>query len=201
MGLPRLSPPTTSKRVTSGWGADRSHRGGTHKGLDFNDPVGSPVRAAADGVVIRAKNVDDSLAGKFVAIQHSGGVISRYLHNLENLVTSGQRVTRGQKIALLGQTGTSGLGNPHVHFDIKLSQTALEEYRCRFGTPTPGYGPPTNGGISAPAEALMSGATYSDSVKEASLRRGVVFYRSKSLGMAAIIGGGVLIGILAEKLT
>jgi len=153
--------------------------------------------AAADGVVIRVENVDNSFAGKFVAIDH-GGVVSRYLHNLENLVTVGQMVTRGQKIALVGQTGTTGTGQPHLHFDVKLDAETFDEYRRRFGTPSPGYLDPGSLGVGVPAESLVAGAIYAPHVRESSLGRGVKFYAA--VGALGIIALGVGVGFLVKTL-
>lgn len=197
MALPTLRPPTKARKVTSGWGADRSHRGGTHQGLDFPGRVGDPVLAAAAGTVVQVKNVDTSFAGKFVAIEHSGGVVTRYMHNLKNLVQVGQRVASGQVVALLGQTGTSGKGTPHVHFDVKLKPSAFIEYREKFGTPTPGYLQPSAHGVGVPAEALVAGAVYTDRVRASSLRRGVQFHKG-GVGTLVIIAIGAGLGILAK---
>lgn len=195
MALVILTPPTVRRFVSSGWGAPRPHRPGSHEGLDFPGDVGSPVVAAADGLVVQVKNVDNSLAGKFVAIEHAGGVVSRYLHNKENLVTVGQVVTRGEAIATLGQTGTSGNGQPHVHFDLKLKDDAFLEYVERFGAPVPGYGNATGHGIGVPSEALMSGVSYRPQVKEQGILRGVRFHSaSPFIGLLAA-GIGVGLGL------
>jgi murein DD-endopeptidase MepM/ murein hydrolase activator NlpD len=198
MSLVVLTPPTESGLVSSGWGAPRDHRDGTHEGLDFPGDVGSPVLAAADGVVVQAKNVDNSLAGMFVAIEHAGGVITRYLHNLRNLVSVGDRVRRGQPIALLGQTGTSGTGRPHVHFDVKLTLEAFAKYVEKFGTPTPGYRGVVGLGVGVPAEALVAGAKYRPGAIEDALKSGVKFHSSKG-PIVGLMVAGIGIGYLVRR--
>lgn len=150
--------------------------------------------AAAAGVVVRVKNIDNSLAGKFIAIEHAGGVTTRYLHNLENNVQVGERVSSGQRIASVGQSGTSGNGTPHVHFDVHLKEAAFEEYRRQFGTPSPPYDDKKRIGVGVPAEALMSGAIYAKNVVELGRSRGVVFH--KSSGLLGILVAGAGVGLL-----
>lgn len=183
----RLTPPTRRAFVSSGWGDDRSYRGGWHEGLDFPDSEGAPVLAAAPGRVVHVDNEPNTFAGRWVAVDHGGGVVTRYMHNLRNDVHVGQQVSRGQRIGLVGSTGTKS-GKPHVHFDVKLSKSALAEYARRFGTPTTGFGRTFSHGIGAPAEALMSGATYSDRAKKAATSRGVRFYAGVSLATMALLG-------------
>jgi murein DD-endopeptidase MepM/ murein hydrolase activator NlpD len=54
--------------------------------------------------------------GQIVEIHHSNGYVTRYAHNSSNLVSEGQRITQGQKIATVGATGTAT--GPHVHFEV-----------------------------------------------------------------------------------
>lgn len=196
MALVVLTSPTPAAQVNSAWGAPRAYRGGVHEGLDFPGPVGSPILAAADGVAVQVKNVSDSFAGKFVAIEHAGGVVSRYLHNLENFVKLGETVKRGQQIASLGKTGTSGNSAPHLHFDIKLSPAALQEYISRFGRPAGGFGAKTGHGTGAPAESLMAGVKYSDQARARSLALGVHFRRPGEGVGVALVAAGAAVGYL-----
>jgi murein DD-endopeptidase MepM/ murein hydrolase activator NlpD len=173
----RLTPPTLRALVSSAWGADRSYRGGWHEGLDFPGQVGEPVLAAAPGVVVVVDNVADSYAGRWIAIDHGEGIVSRYLHNERNEVQKGQRVSRSQTIARLGATGTHSSA-PHVHFDTKGSDAAIADYVRRFGTPLTGFGRSTNLGRGMPSEPLMSGATWSDKAKAHALAAGVPLYKA-----------------------
>src|SRR6516225_5201783 len=85
-----------------------------HKGVDFAGTAGSPVTAVAAGVVTWAG--ERSGYGKLIEINHGDGFTTRYGHNERTLVTVGQTVKRGERIALMGSTGRST--GPHVHFEV-----------------------------------------------------------------------------------
>jgi lipoprotein NlpD len=91
-------------------------RGGTrHDGIDIAAPEGSPVLAAADGVVIYVG--EQSGYGTVVILRHDRGLVTVYAHNSAVLVREGDRVARGQPVAKVGQTGrTTG---PHLHFEVR----------------------------------------------------------------------------------
>lgn len=88
-----------------------------HYGTDIPQPAGTPIFAAADGVVIEARVYGSY--GNWVLIQHANGMYSGYAHILDQgtLVTAGQTVTAGQQIAKVGSTGGS-TGN-HLHFEVR----------------------------------------------------------------------------------
>jgi murein DD-endopeptidase MepM/ murein hydrolase activator NlpD len=85
-----------------------------HKGVDFAGAPGSPVTAVAAGVVTWAG--ERTGYGKLIEINHGDGFATRYAHNERTLVTVGQTVKRGERIALMGSTGRST--GPHVHFEV-----------------------------------------------------------------------------------
>jgi murein DD-endopeptidase MepM/ murein hydrolase activator NlpD len=85
-----------------------------HKGVDFAGASGSSVTAVAAGVVTWAG--ERSGFGKLIEINHGDGFATRYAHNERTLVTVGQTVKRGERIALMGSTGRST--GPHVHFEV-----------------------------------------------------------------------------------
>jgi murein DD-endopeptidase MepM/ murein hydrolase activator NlpD/N-acetyl-anhydromuramyl-L-alanine amidase AmpD len=92
-----------------------------HPGYDYPVPSGTAVLAAAPGVVVIADASDSGSRGNYVRIRHgSFGFQSQYEHLREVLVTTGQRVSRGQ---VLGRSGTTaGPGNtvpPHLHFEVR----------------------------------------------------------------------------------
>lgn len=86
----------------------------SHKGMDIAGPSGTPVRATADGTV-RVAGWGGGY-GRVVVIDHGYGFSTRYGHNRQILVKSGDRVTRGQIIALMGETGNAT--GPHVHYEV-----------------------------------------------------------------------------------
>jgi hypothetical protein len=88
---------------------------GRHTGIDIAAPFGSIIVAADDGIVDAAGWVQ--VGGRRVCVQHAEGFESCYYHTSAALVSIGDRVARGQPIALVGMTGaTSG---PHVHWEVK----------------------------------------------------------------------------------
>jgi hypothetical protein len=93
--------------------------------VDFNraDDLGDDVVAAASGVVDRVENLGSVSYGKWIEINHGNGYRSRYAHLLEQDVTVGQTVKRGQKIGLLGSTG--GSTGPHLHFEELLNGSPI----------------------------------------------------------------------------
>ncbi len=88
--------------------------GRLHKGVDIAAPMGSPVLAAADGVVTRT-GVDAGY-GRFVEVAHAGGLSSLYGHLSRFGARPGARVKAGQAIGLIGSTGSST--GAHLHFEV-----------------------------------------------------------------------------------
>ncbi len=104
--------------ITSRYGYRSS---GYHTGVDIANPVGTPIYAAADGVVLHA-DVRGSY-GRTVIIQHANNMITYYAHCNELLVKQGDNITVGQKIATIGMTGnTTG---PHVHFEVRINNETV----------------------------------------------------------------------------
>lgn len=87
-----------------------------HKGIDWATPVGTPIYASCGGTVVKAGW--GSGYGNVVYINHPDGRQTRYGHLSKILVSPGQTVSQGQKIALSGNTGVSS--GPHVHFEILI---------------------------------------------------------------------------------
>lgn len=91
-------------------------RAALHTGLDFPADIGTPIRAAAGGVVLSAE--PDGAYGLAVKLDHGNGLVTRYAHTSRVLVKVGDLVKRGQAIALVGSTGRST--GPHLHFEVLL---------------------------------------------------------------------------------
>lgn len=91
--------------------------GRMHRGIDIAGPIGTPVMAAAAGVVVRS-GWNSGGYGNVVDIRHGDGSMTRYAHNSRLLVREGQEVKQGQLISEIGSTGNST--GPHLHFEIHL---------------------------------------------------------------------------------
>ena len=88
---------------------------GLHPYIDITAPAGSVVKATLDGTVIFAGWSDDS--GHTIQIQHDGDIVSIYKHNDKLLKKTGDKVTAGSPIALVGNTGEMTTGD-HLHFEL-----------------------------------------------------------------------------------
>jgi murein DD-endopeptidase MepM/ murein hydrolase activator NlpD len=86
----------------------------THQALDFAASKGSPIKATAPGVVEDIQN--DKYLGLIVTINHDFGFITKYGHCSQILVSKKERVSRGQTVALVGNTGRSTA--PHLHYEV-----------------------------------------------------------------------------------
>ena len=86
-----------------------------HPGMDIAAKRNIPVRNSAEGVIVTSEW--DDTYGYMIVVDHGFGISTLYGHNSRNLVTVGDRVTRGQTIAFVGSTGKSTA--PHLHFGVK----------------------------------------------------------------------------------
>jgi len=107
--------------VSCDWTCHRERKPSSPEpGTDFAAPYGTPVASADAGTVISVKSDPSTATGRLIAIRLDDGYTVRYLHLSESLVDPGQRVTRGQIIAV---SGASGGGRdwhygPHVHVTL-----------------------------------------------------------------------------------
>lgn len=122
--LPNSSPVDAAYNSSSyGWRIDPfTGSKAFHEGLDFTSNIGTPIRAAADGIVMLAE-VSGGY-GNLVKIDHGSGLETRYGHTSKILVKAGDRVVKGQVVALVGSTGRST--GPHLHYEIRLNGDALD---------------------------------------------------------------------------
>lgn len=114
--------------ITSGFGRRISPFTGDqalHKGLDIASPIGTPIFAPADGVVVFTGAKEGF--GNFIMIAHGYGIVSAYGHNAQNLVQPGQTVSRGDQIGTVGMTGrTTG---PHLHYEVWVNGRTVDPKR------------------------------------------------------------------------
>ena len=110
--------PVNTKWYSSGFGmridpfSGKSH---FHEGVDFSAATGTPIVAAAGGVVVYSDHHPEY--GNMIDVDHGNDFVSRYAHASKRLVKVGQVVVRGQKIAEVGSTGRST--GPHLHFEVR----------------------------------------------------------------------------------
>lgn len=85
-----------------------------HRGIDIANRTGTPIIATADGKVIQTRN--DSMMGKYIVVDHGYGFRTRYGHLSQIKVKVGEKVKRGDVLALMGSTGYST--GPHLHYEV-----------------------------------------------------------------------------------
>src|SRR6187402_623200 len=118
------SKPVQTATYTSGYGVRSDPFRGSaamHAGIDLAAPMGTPVYATADGVVDRAEWSGGY--GNLVEIDHGKGLQTRFGHLSRVLVHPGDRVVRGQEIALMGSTGRST--GSHLHYEVRIDGHAV----------------------------------------------------------------------------
>lgn len=115
----------TSGDVTSRFGWRSAPFGGGssdfHPGLDIANEVGTPIMAAADGVVVYSGW--NSGYGKLLQIDHGNSIETLYGHCSELVAKVGQKVRKGELIAYMGSTGYST--GSHLHYEVRVNQTAV----------------------------------------------------------------------------
>lgn len=116
--VPLSMPVVDSFRWTSGYGP---RWGRMHEGVDMAGPVGTPIYSTADGVVSFAGW--SSGYGRLIKIRHANGIETRYAHLNAIRVEVGQRVSRGERIGDMGNSGRST--GPHLHYEIRVGGEAL----------------------------------------------------------------------------
>lgn len=102
-----------------------SGRTAMHEGIDFAAPIGTPIVAAAGGVVTVAEFHPQY--GNMMEIDHGNDMITRYAHTSRLLMHVGDIVRRGQHIADIGTTGRST--GPHLHFEVRVKGVAQDPHK------------------------------------------------------------------------
>ena len=93
-----------------------------HEGLDIAASIGTPVTVTADGIVLLVEYSPSY--GKTIVVDHGYGYRTLYAHNSRTMVKSGQRISRGEKIASVGNTGRST--GAHLHYEIQLNGVPID---------------------------------------------------------------------------
>ncbi len=137
--IPAIQPVSNKdlKRIASGFGyrIDPVYKTPRmHTGLDFTAETGTPVYATGDGIVEVAGSQGDGYGNK-VVINHGYGYETLYGHNSKVLVHAGEKVKRGQTIALVGSTGKST--GPHCHYEVWKNGTKIDPVNYFFNDLTP----------------------------------------------------------------
>jgi murein DD-endopeptidase MepM/ murein hydrolase activator NlpD len=117
---------TGSYYLTSFFGARKDPFTGLqagHGGTDIAMGRGTPILAAQDGVVITS-TTNGGGYGQYIQIKHDNGVRTLYAHCSQLLVSVGERVVKGQRIALVGDTGRAT--GPHLHFEVIIDGAKVE---------------------------------------------------------------------------
>ncbi|MBJ7550016.1 peptidoglycan DD-metalloendopeptidase family protein [Marinomonas ostreistagni] len=130
----RRWPTSVTYRVSSGFNPNRMHpvtgRPSPHNGTDLATPSGTKVLATGDGIVTRTAN--HRYAGKYIDVDNIGKYSTRFLHLSKILVKKGQRVKRGQVIALSGSTGR--VTGPHLHYELHINGRPVNPMKAKIPT-------------------------------------------------------------------
>jgi len=122
---PAMRWPLTTVRVVVG-SPFGTRAGRPHEGIDLPAPTGTPVFAAAEGRVAYAGNGIRGY-GNMIVLRHAGDLMTVYAHNSVLLVSQGQPVRAGDRIALVGQSGHAT--GPHLHFEVRSGQIPADPMR------------------------------------------------------------------------
>src|SRR3989442_88292 len=98
------------------------HLARPHEGIDVTAPMGAEIEAPAAGIVTEVRWEEGY--GNIVTMDHGFGLVTRFAHCSKILVVRGQRVKRGQKIALVGSTGLST--GPHLHYEVWVNRKPVD---------------------------------------------------------------------------
>jgi len=110
--------PIANGRISSPFGTRGS---GFHEGIDIRAQTGTPIRAAADGVVVFSGWINGY--GKTIVVYHGDFISTLYAHNSQNIREQGDQIRQGQLIGYVGQTGS--VSGSHLHFEVRRSGKPL----------------------------------------------------------------------------
>jgi murein DD-endopeptidase MepM/ murein hydrolase activator NlpD len=137
-----LMSPVEFKYISSGFSLARFHPilgiFRKHEGIDFAAAIGSPVRAAGEGVVVTAGRTGGY--GNLIEIRHRNGIVTRYGHlsHIDVGVRPGTRVSQGEVIGEVGMTGLATA--PHLHYEFRVDGVARDpkSVKTESAAPLPG---------------------------------------------------------------
>lgn len=180
--------PVEGGRVSSGFGPRAAPVAGAstdHNGIDYAVPVGTPVKAAAPGVVVSVS--EDGKSGKFVRVRHPDGTISGYAHLSAQDVQRGQVVKQGDILGASGATGTTS--GPNLHFTLFKDGKNIDPASL-LDKPTP----EAVASVDPASPAALAGAAPADTPTEPLLSsipvaRRQRLYRATSATLDAIYAG------------
>ncbi|MBF0110871.1 MAG: peptidoglycan DD-metalloendopeptidase family protein [Magnetococcales bacterium] len=131
--------PVDFRRISSLFSSNRKHPvfGFTraHKGVDYAADMGTPVRAAGDGVVTHVGTKGSF--GKLILIRHNSQYTTAYahLHRYANDIRPGARVKQGQMIGQVGMTGAST--GPHLHYEVRVNNVQVDPLSIKMASASP----------------------------------------------------------------
>lgn len=125
--LPSILP--TQGWLSSTFSAMRAHpvlhEARPHEGIDVVAPMGTPILAPGAGTVVSARW--EAGYGNTVVLNHGHGIVTKYAHASRLLVRPGQRIQRGERIALVGNSGLST--SPHLHYEVHVNGRPVNPLR------------------------------------------------------------------------
>ena len=101
------------------------HVARAHEGLDVSAPMGTPIEAPANGTIVQSGW--EAGYGNTITIDHGYGIVTKFAHASRLLVRVGQHVDRGDRIALVGNTGLST--GPHLHYEVHVNGRPVDPRR------------------------------------------------------------------------
>lgn len=122
-------PPSVNREIELGWPVNGkvtspygNRNGKKHDGVDISVPKGTPIKAAAGGIVtFSGRNFNDY--GKMIVIKHNSEFSTVYAHNLENILEEGDDVKKGQVIGRVGNSGNAS--GYHLHFEVRKDEKPI----------------------------------------------------------------------------
>ena len=123
---PSRAPLSSEFHITSGFG-ERHHpvlkNKKFHKGIDFKAPIGTPVYATADGIILKTESKENGYGNRII-IKHDEEFESHYSHLSEIHVVKGRKVKKGELIGLVGTSGASTA--PHLHYEVRKNNKPVD---------------------------------------------------------------------------